>query len=1016
MESEVAGTSSVKVEVEAKRRKRYIFWRTAASKIVLICFAAIVVSAALTPWRLHRVLELKEDAVGRDLNLITADPLIRAEQTTPRPQQRRSLSIFKKNRCTSTPEIKQQPHFPIPSAYLATYPGSGARVARRLVKALTGLRVQNSQGQARREDVVAIQTLYPHEAGNLVEWDTKVGRAIILMRNPMHALPNFFDELYVTKRHLPANFHPKEPVAIEGAAAANVAEWISWRDRLFDNQMRSYREFLRYWTKRFEDQRTLIVAYEDLTDDGKGGEEATRLAEFLRQAKRVSTVELDDAPCVWQQVFKNGGDGIGDGDGDEENNPTDENIQGTRQMSKNGVNAPKRRQLAVKISDPDDGQERRQLASYYIPHPNSIKAAPSARPFSTQQLEAMLVTLHEISAELFSYSHHLHGILVRYRDEIAEVLKTQRGDDAKNEGVDMQSRMPPMRPFHIFQVSPPGTDSPLVINWLMGLFEPDAKVTKLVTSPGLGVSQDGQEVPITTTIVTQTNEMNLIGLYKILKPTFDEIFFVLSKSGTDADQQINEEVCEYDNVLCIELKEQMYNGEAELQAMVHQLTEKFYYRFGSFFGSFGNLIGSEQSATSRLKKMISTINSMENQPYEAVDPTFGVHGGLQNNNNNQMGDQYEDAIDSNATNGSVTPRRRLFYCGSSGGANNRHASTMGIFLANAFFPELVGSLPLNKDTDTDEAIELTLNSITDATPNDFLVFHMHQFCEVDVLMFPGLQLHINHPTYQFDAYGKYRPPGDNIFVIGPHEDGPHSVHLPFAMMKWWVLVKGLGSRGDIDQPTLEKFFLPSERPKNTGKYFLLYVNSHYAEHREMAAFALSQLGQMHALGSCQGNVDTVPIVDISRPARCLPYTDDKRPSSIIVPNDMSRKSNYFTDRVAFQDFRFTLLMEDSDIPGYITERIVDGFMAGTIPIYYGTTEVFGIFNPNAFIYYDISNPQKALERIRHLEENPDAYQQMLSEPILASGEHTIEKYFSFDDSIGKGLLKKRVRRKLGFPV
>lgn len=232
-----------------------------------------------------------------------------------------------------------------------------------------------------------------------------------------------------------------------------------------------------------------------------------------------------------------------------------------------------------------------------------------------------------------------------------------------------------------------------------------------------------------------------------------------------------------------------------------------------------------------------------------------------------------------------------------------------------------------------------------------------------------------------------------------------------------VLVKGLGSHGEIDQPTVEKLFVPASRPKNTGKHFLLYVNSHYVAYREMAAHMLSNLGQkMHVLGNCQGNLDTVPIVvDASRPSRCQPYTNDNRPSTLIVPEDLSRQSNYF-NKVVFQDFRYMLLMEDANIPGYITERIVDGFMAGTVPIYYGTTQIFDIFNKNSFIYYDINDPQEALNRIRFMEDNPDAYQQMLNEPILADGERTIEKYFSFDDSIGNGMLKKRVRSTLGFPI
>mmetsp|Transcript_7140 Transcript_7140/g.15522 ORF Transcript_7140/g.15522 Transcript_7140/m.15522 type:complete len:459 (-) Transcript_7140:34-1410(-) len=458
--------------------------------------------------------------------------------------------------------------------------------------------------------------------------------------------------------------------------------------------------------------------------------------------------------------------------------------------------------------------------------------------------------------------------------------------------------------------------------------------------------------------------------------------------------------------------------------MVKHLTGKFYTRFAHFFNSMGASVGNEESAVGRLEEMAAAMKSMEHEPYEVVHPMFGVRGGEGLRNENIIQKSSDGSTTSNnqlvsvvdSQNNNASPLRRLFYCGSSGPANNRNFSRMGVFLVNAFFPEIVGVFPKDDDSGVEKAIPLTSSSIHDATPNDFLVHHMHQYCEVDVATFPGLQLHVNHPYHGFNAYGKYTPPNDKTFVIGAHEEGPHSIYEPYAMMKWWVLVKGLGSNGEIDRTTMRKFFVPSERPKNTGKHFLLYVNSHYAEHREAAAFELSKLGEMHALGSCQGNIESAPIVDPLRPPRCQPYTDDKRPPSIIVPKDMNLKSNYYTSNVVFQDFRFMLVMEDDNISGYITERIVDGFMAGTIPIYYGTTEIFGIFNQNAFVYYDINYPQVALDRIRYLEENPEAYQKMLDEPILAEAERTIEKYFSFDDEIGNGDLKRRVRTKLGFPV
>lgn len=103
-------------------------------------------------------------------------------------------------------------------------------------------------------------------------------------------------------------------------------------------------------------------------------------------------------------------------------------------------------------------------------------------------------------------------------------------------------------------------------------------------------------------------------------------------------------------------------------------------------------------------------------------------------------------------------------------------------------------------------------------------------------------------------------------------------------------------------------------------------------------------------------------------------------------------------------------MEHGLQEGYITEKILLAFFAGCIPIYWGPTSIFDMFSPDSFIYYNVSNPQPALDRIRFLESNKTAYFEMLnSTSILRNGTATIEKYFSFSDEIGGGKLKKRIR-------
>ena len=84
-----------------------------------------------------------------------------------------------------------------------------------------------------------------------------------------------------------------------------------------------------------------------------------------------------------------------------------------------------------------------------------------------------------------------------------------------------------------------------------------------------------------------------------------------------------------------------------------------------------------------------------------------------------------------------------------------------------------------------------------------------------------------------------------------------------------------------------------------------------------------------------------------------------------------------------------------------------------IRIYYGSDEIFDIFNPNSFIYYNISNPESAMNEIARLEANETAYQEVMAAPIFQNGNETIAEYFSLSDEIiPNGRLKKKIREKV----
>lgn len=83
----------------------------------------------------------------------------------------------------------------------------------------------------------------------------------------------------------------------------------------------------------------------------------------------------------------------------------------------------------------------------------------------------------------------------------------------------------------------------------------------------------------------------------------------------------------------------------------------------------------------------------------------------------------------------------------------------------------------------------------------------------------------------------------------------------------------------------------------------------------------------------------------------------------------------------YKPYRFVICMENSSKPGYVTEKIVNGMLAGCIPIYWGAPDVVKLFNPEAIIRVTgAADMQKAIQQVLHLEQNPAEYRQMLERP------------------------------------
>ena len=82
-------------------------------------------------------------------------------------------------------------------------------------------------------------------------------------------------------------------------------------------------------------------------------------------------------------------------------------------------------------------------------------------------------------------------------------------------------------------------------------------------------------------------------------------------------------------------------------------------------------------------------------------------------------------------------------------------------------------------------------------------------------------------------------------------------------------------------------------------------------------------------------------------------------------------------------YKFSLAMENTKSDGYITEKIIDAFLAGNIPIYYGDYMVEEYINPKSFILIKgKKDMMEKIEYIKKIDNDDELYRSILKETVL----------------------------------
>ena len=98
-----------------------------------------------------------------------------------------------------------------------------------------------------------------------------------------------------------------------------------------------------------------------------------------------------------------------------------------------------------------------------------------------------------------------------------------------------------------------------------------------------------------------------------------------------------------------------------------------------------------------------------------------------------------------------------------------------------------------------------------------------------------------------------------------------------------------------------------------------------------------------------------------------------------------------TDKIEFiKNYKFNLAFENMNVDGYVTEKIMEAFVAQTIPIYWGSKQVKKEFGEGGYIdISDFSTLDNAINYIKKVDTDDELYMQILS--------HRAELQYSYDE-------------------
>jgi hypothetical protein len=101
--------------------------------------------------------------------------------------------------------------------------------------------------------------------------------------------------------------------------------------------------------------------------------------------------------------------------------------------------------------------------------------------------------------------------------------------------------------------------------------------------------------------------------------------------------------------------------------------------------------------------------------------------------------------------------------------------------------------------------------------------------------------------------------------------------------------------------------------------------------------------------------------------------------------------NYVADKIAIStQYKFQICLENDLFPGYVTEKPLEAWLSGSVPVYSGLDSM-SILNPKAILNLsDFSNLNALVDKVRELNNDVEAYLRIVNAPLLTGNYGVVE--------------------------